>query len=92
MTVSRMTGLICSSQRHWPFGCGFSGQFIRPGVVTHGIRIAMLSIIFLGPGTLFGRLRQYKRIKLDRHHRPTKRVWRPSFIRTFGAGRSTREQ
>jgi hypothetical protein len=52
MTVTRVTCLISSSQRRWPFGCGFSGQFTRPGLVRRCIRIAMLSIIFLGPGRL----------------------------------------
>ncbi len=47
MTASRVTWPILSSRR-----CGFSSRFLGPGVVGRCIRLAMVSIIILGPGRL----------------------------------------
>ena len=46
MTASQVTWPILSSRR-----CGFSSRFLRPGVVGRCIRLAMVSIIILGPGS-----------------------------------------
>jgi hypothetical protein len=52
MTVSSMSRLISTSRLRWSLVGGPSGQFRRPGVVGRWTCIAMVTIVFLGPGTV----------------------------------------
>jgi len=52
MSVTKANWLISSSLCRWSFGRGLSDHLIPPGVLARWIGIAMLSMVFLGSGSL----------------------------------------
>jgi hypothetical protein len=52
MTVTWVTWLFSSSRHRGSFGCGLSDQWIPPAVVGRWLCIAMLSIVFVGQGSV----------------------------------------
>jgi hypothetical protein len=54
MSFPTVRGLSSSCRRGWWLGCGLSGRYTRPGAVGRWMSITILSLVCLGPASLFG--------------------------------------